>query len=93
MRNRVPMLALGAALTLPVVAQAGHHDDASVWEAPSRAARLDGSLVDVQIQVDGATSPLFFSPRWDDDRHYFEAFKGRNYSLVLRNTTGRASAC
>jgi hypothetical protein len=48
----------------------------------------DGSLVDVSIQVDGQGAPLYFRPGvWD--RHYFQAFKGRNYALVVRNNTGR----
>jgi len=48
----------------------------------------DGQLVDVQVLVDGQTAPLYFAPgRWD--REYFQAFRGRNYSLVLRNNTGR----
>ena len=53
------------------------------------ATVADGRLVDVQVQVDGrGTVPLFLAPgRWD--RLYFEAYQGRNYSLVLRNTTGR----
>lgn len=46
----------------------------------------DGRLVDVQIKVDGSDVPLYFAPgRFD--RHYFQAFAGRNYSLVLRNNT------
>jgi hypothetical protein len=48
----------------------------------------DGNIVDVQVQVDGRTAPLFFRPG-QFDRHYFQAFKGRNYSVVLRNNTGR----
>src|SRR6266850_1194209 len=51
-------------------------------------ATANGDLVDVQVQVAGNTAPLYFRPsHWD--RHYFQAFKGRNYSLVVRNTTGR----
>lgn len=48
----------------------------------------DGNLVDVQIRVDGEAAPLFLSPR-GDRRHYFEAFAGRNYSVVLRNNSAR----
>ena len=48
----------------------------------------DGRLVDVQIQVDGSAAPLYFRPD-TYDRHYFQAFRGRNYSIVVRNTTGR----
>src|SRR5437870_2044753 len=36
----------------------------------------DGQLVDVQVQVDGRTAPLFYAPgRFD--REYFQAFRGR----------------
>jgi len=48
----------------------------------------DGRLVDVSIRVDGGDAPLFFKPG-TRDRHYFQAFKGRNYSVVVRNTTGQ----
>src|SRR5262249_2892599 len=49
----------------------------------------DGRLVDVQVQVSGlGTVPLYTANgRWD--RRYFQAFKGRNYSLVLRNNSDR----
>jgi hypothetical protein len=49
----------------------------------------DGRLVDVQVQVDGiGNAPLYFAPN-RFDRRYFQAFKGRNYSLVVRNNTSR----
>jgi hypothetical protein len=44
--------------------------------------------VDVQIQVDGRVAPLYLAPG-HFDRRYFQAFRGRNYSLVVRNNTGR----
>ncbi len=47
----------------------------------------DGSLVDVQVRVEGETVPLYFRPG-TFDRHYFQANRGRNYSLVVRNSTG-----
>ena len=47
----------------------------------------DGNVVDVQLQVDGDAAPLYVSPN-GDRRHYFEAFAGRNYSVVLRNNSG-----
>jgi hypothetical protein len=50
--------------------------------------QADGSLVDVQIRVDGRDTPLYFRPG-QDDRHYFQAFKGRNYTLVLQNHSSR----
>ncbi|HUK63667.1 MAG TPA: hypothetical protein VLV15_10040, partial [Dongiaceae bacterium] len=51
----------------------------------------DGRLVDVQLRVDGEASPLCVGPG-HDDRRYFQAFAGRNYSIVLRNNTGRRVA-
>jgi len=48
----------------------------------------DDNVVDVQLQVDGDAAPLYVSPN-GDRRHYFEAFAGRNYSVVLRNNSGR----
>jgi len=48
----------------------------------------DGRLVDVQVRVEGNTAPLYFAPgRFD--RRYFQAFRGRNYALVVRNNTDR----
>ena len=60
------------------------------WRDSDGAVRYaaDGSLVDVQVMVDGLTAPLYFRPN-GSDRFYFQAFKGRNYSLVVRNNTGR----
>lgn len=48
----------------------------------------DGRLVEVSIQVDGSQAPLYTKAgAWD--RSYFQAFRGRNYAVVVRNTTGR----
>ncbi len=61
--------------------------------APATARSLtvpmaDGRLVDVRVLVDGAATPLYQrAGAWD--RHYFQAFRGRNYSLEVRNTTGQ----
>ena len=51
----------------------------------------DGRLVDVQLLVDGQPAPLYFAPG-RSDRHYLQAFAGRNYSVVLRNNTGNRVA-
>jgi len=52
---------------------------------------VDGQLVDVQIRLDGDAAPLYVIPgRFD--RHYLQAFAGRNYSIVLHNNTGRRVA-
>ncbi|MBI1797677.1 MAG: hypothetical protein HY076_03235 [Candidatus Eisenbacteria bacterium] len=56
------------------------------WTWP--ATTVDGSLVDVQILVDGHVAPLY-ATQGRDDRHYFQAYKGRSYSIALTNTTGR----
>ena len=53
-----------------------------------------GNLVDVQVQVEGERAPLYFRPGYspfvsDDDRWYFQAFRGRNYALRIHNRTGR----
>jgi hypothetical protein len=46
-----------------------------------------GALVDVDVIVGRRIAPLYQAPsRWD--RLYFEALKGRNYSLLVRNKTG-----
>jgi hypothetical protein len=51
----------------------------------------DGRLVNVQLRVDGVASPLYVGPG-QDDRRYVQAFAGRNYSIVLKNNTGRRVA-
>ena len=84
-RNLIRSLAASAAIALALAAPAARAhggDDATRWD---RSAR--GSLVDVQVLVDGSAAPLYFAPgRWD--RRYFEAFRGRNYALRVRNLTG-----
>jgi hypothetical protein len=79
-RRIFPALALIAvSATFASSAHASFRDDGS-W--------ANGRLVDVQIQVDGEGAPLYWSPS-NDDRRYFQAFAGRNYSVVLRNNTSR----
>ena len=46
-----------------------------------------GNLVDVQVQVQGHSAPLFVQGD-QRDRFYFQAFKGRNYALSLHNRSG-----
>jgi hypothetical protein len=70
-------LAAGLALTLSAM---------PAQSAPIREA-ASGDLVNVQVLVDGYPTPLFVRPgSWD--RTYFQAFKGKNYSLAVTNTTG-----
>ena len=83
------LLTLSACLTAPALAW-DQHD----WNDPSvryNDTWVDGRLVDVQLRVDGVEAPLFYAPgRFD--RHYVQAFAGRNYSVVLKNNTGRRVA-
>ena len=72
------VLALGAALLVAPAARA-----ASGWDN-----HADGRLVDVEVLVDGGSAPLYVKPgAWD--RRYFQAFRGRNYSLAVANNTGQ----
>jgi len=49
---------------------------------------VTGRLVSVEVRVDGRWAPLHRAPRvWD--RHYFEAERGENYALRIRNRTDR----
>ncbi len=54
--------------------------------APARAAvwQASGSLVDVTIEMDGATAPLF-AARDGSGRFYFEARAGRAYAVRIAN--------
>lgn len=61
---------------------------AAAVHAQTRDFQADGRLVDVGIKVAGRTAPLFINGR-DWSRYYFQAFEGQNYSLVIRNNTGR----
>ena len=55
------------------------------------ATWADGRLVDVQLRVDGDPAPLYIAPG-HEYRHYFQAFAGRNYSVVLKNNSGHRVA-
>lgn len=81
-----------AALLVALAAAATLAGAAGATVRPSYDFRTDfwadGNLVDVQIRVDGEAAPLYVKPR-ADRRHYFEAFAGRNYAVVLRNNSAR----
>ncbi len=95
-----PMLRLAATAlfgaALLAAASASHASD-QVWRSddwqrrPAFDTWAEGRLVDVQLRVDGEAAPLYFAPD-RDDRRYFQAFAGRNYSVVLRNNTDRRIA-
>lgn len=54
----------------------------------SRAKAAPGQLVSVEVRVDGHRVPLYRGSE-DPSRHYFEAHRGENYALRIRNHTGR----
>jgi hypothetical protein len=89
-RSIMTSLARGAFLALTVAAIGASHADAQTSRyRPSRSHwEAQGALVDVQVRVEGETMPLFFKPG-TSDRHYFQAFRGKNYALVLTNNTGQ----
>jgi len=87
-----PAASAAFVLALLIAAAPGARAENLQSRDASRTSRAhlaaDGSLVDVQVKVEGRDAPLYFRPgTWD--RHYFQAFKGRNYALVVRNNTGR----
>jgi hypothetical protein len=73
---------------LALVSLAAAPAGAAVYRSGSFDLTADGRLVDVQILVDGRNVPLYFGPS-GFDRRYFQAYKGRNYSLAITNNTGR----
>lgn len=97
-RNQFSKFAMLTGVTLFAMALASsaraqdHHwsqDRPMIWRGLETWA--EGKIVDVQVRVDGQGAPLYFAPG-KNDRRYFQAFEGRNYSLVLRNNTGRRVA-
>lgn len=82
---RRPRVILGAVLA---AALATTMLGASASHAAPTKSQVDGRLVDVQVLVDGWPAPLFERPgAWD--KSYFQAFQGKNYSLVLTNQTNQ----
>lgn len=69
-------------LASPVWAQRG--DREMRWRPDDR---VFGSLIDVQVLVEGRSAPLYVAPA-QLDRRYFEAFRGRRYALRIQNRTG-----
>ena len=88
-RTLRPLFVFAAVLAFAATAAADPWTtNRSRYGASTAHASVDGNIVDVQVKVQGGTAPLYFKPG-TSDRHYFQAFQGRNYSVVLRNTTGR----
>src|SRR5438552_833321 len=94
-RSIRPLLLFATAIGLGLAGSSVHTASAQGYGygrgngyATSTHSSVDGNIVDVQVRVGSSTAPLFFKPG-TNDRHYFQAFQGRNYSLELRNTTGR----
>ncbi len=81
---RGALAALAFAATLSTVPSAAH----AYGRSAENDTWADGRLVDVQLQLDGDPAPLFWAPG-RDDRRYFQAFEGQNYSVVLHNNTSR----
>ncbi len=87
--SRMPVLITMIALALGV----GSNAFAQSWNDNYRGEQrswgnnttIDGQLVDVQVLVGGSAAPLY--SRAGNDRSYFQAFQGRDYSIRLRNTT------
>lgn len=67
---------LGGLLLAPTCA-AAHHE--SYWDSP-------GSLVSVEIEVEGRRAPLYAAPD-GSGRFYLEAREGARYAVVLTNRT------
>lgn len=83
--------ALTTAVAMLIAGSAGAREYPFWNPRPSVESTADGQLVDVEILVGGDVQPLYVRPgSWD--RRYFEAFKGRNYALSVRNNTGRRVA-
>ena len=55
--------------------------------SPESGRELTGELVDVRVMVDERATALFEAPG-RPDRRYFEAVRGRNYALAIRNNSG-----
>src|SRR5262245_46977501 len=83
--RRVPMFLALSVLTVAAPASGQRWIPA---DGSFRGHRLSGTLVEVQVLVDGRRTPFYTAPgQWD--RSYFEASHGQNYALRIRNRTDR----
>ena len=76
-------LLLAATAALGLVAKPS---SAAPWD--NYESNADRRLVDVRVLVGGRVAPLYTAPG-HYDRSYFQAFQGRNYSLLLHNNSDR----
>jgi hypothetical protein len=84
--NRLALSALVVMLELGAMAFAS-----GVAHASPMLTHADGKLVDVRVLVDGLPAPLYLRPgTWD--REYFQAFRGKSYSLQVTNNSGERVA-
>jgi hypothetical protein len=84
--SRLTLSALIVAIELCAMTLAG-----SVAHAAPVLNHADGQLIDVRVLVDGMPAPLFLRPgSWD--REYFQAFRGKNYSIQVTNNSGERVA-
>jgi hypothetical protein len=75
MRTHSALFALGLAATLSSPAAQAHHD---------RRDTAPGALVDVSVDVDGRSAPLYPAPD-GSGRFYLEARRGARYEVQIRN--------
>lgn len=92
MRSRIVSFRLAAVLAALVLTAPAALAQGQWWNRDPNQdrwspVRVDGNLVQVQVLVGRRPAPLF-TRDVASDRHYFEAFEGREYSLKLHNTTG-----
>ncbi len=83
------LTALALSLSHAPLAQA--HERRVEPDRRAFASWHEGRLVDVQVRIEGEASPMLIAPG-REDRRYVQAFAGRRYEIVLRNTTDRRVA-
>jgi|CXWL01.1.fsa_nt_gi hypothetical protein len=83
------LVALGAGALSLLAAPAAQADRRFRRPAPSRwETAFRGNVLTVEVQVDGRAAPLYRTAR-SDERRYFEAQRGEEYALCIRNQTNR----
>ena len=87
--GRVVLLAAAAFLTVAAGPANGRERVRRVDSF--RGYTLTGALVETRILVEGRRTALYAAPR-SDERRYFEATRGDDYAIEIRNRTGRRVA-